>query len=190
MATEAGIRALEAWYVREAALTPGVTPTNPDWLRFSDELDSVSFTPNGNNFERRAIGTVDPTGFSVGPEDHTIDLTYSMQRWLAGAGPLPLDASADGMLRDSAGGYLNTHSVLTRQDFAAPLGTDLGGYVVYTYGVGCIAARTKVSGDPESGDPSKVEISYVPSKARSYRIDQLVATGTLDVVSDSALDTT
>tara|TARA_R110002096_G_scaffold75522_4_gene178416 strand:+ start:126 stop:1088 length:963 start_codon:yes stop_codon:yes gene_type:complete len=93
------------------------------------------------------------------------------------------------MLRDTDGGYLSTHSVLTRQDFATG-GNDAGGYVIYTYGKGCVISSAKVGGDPGSGDPSKVDISYTPSKARSYRIDQLVATGTLDVVSDSALDTT
>lgn len=187
MATEAGIRALEAWYIRET--TPGVTPTNPDWLRFSDELDSVSFAPNSNNFERRAIGSPDPTGFSLGPEDHELGIMYSMQRWLVdGSGPL--DASGDGLLRDANGGYRSTHSVLTRQDFASG-GTVAGaGFVTYTYAVGAYQARTRISGNPDSGDPTKVEITYGAKKARSYLINQLAAGGTLTVVSSDAGDTT
>lgn len=187
MPNEAGILGLRANFVRET--TDGVTPTDPDWLVFSDEIDSKSFAPEGNIFERRAIGSPDVKGFELGPEDHVMSLAYSLQRWLAAAGPVPLDASADGMLRDAQGAYLSRHSVLTRQEFLTG-GTDSSGYRIYSYGAGGVISRALITGAPDSGDPTKAELAYNFERARSHLINQMtVATG-LTIVSSSALDTT
>ncbi len=187
MANEAGIRALRANFVRET--TPDETPTDPAWLRFSDELDSASYAPDGNIFPREAIGSPDVTGFEVGPEDHAMSIVYSMQRWLVAAASVPLDASADGMLRDADGGYLSTHSVLTRQPFAQG-GSDANGFRIYSYGTGGYQGRAMVAGSPDSGDPAKVTIDYIFNKARSYLINQPVAATGMTVVSTDAGDTT
>ncbi len=189
MANEAGIRALRANFIRE--VVPGVTPADPDWLLFGDELDSATYAPEGNIFERRAIGSPDVKGFEIGPEAHEMAIVYSMQRWLVGADPQPnpLDASADGMLRDANGGYLSTHSVLTRQEFATG-GTDGNGFRIYSYGTGGFIGVANVSGSPDSGDPTKVELSYNFERARSQLINQMAVSGTLTIVSDDAADTT
>lgn len=184
---EAGIRALRANFVRE--VVQDITPDDPDWLRFSDELDSLTATPNSNIFSRSAIGSPDVTGFELGPESHEMTVVYSMQRWLAGAGPVPLDAAGDGILRDASGGYLSTHSLLTRQSYVSG-GADSGGRRIYTYGTGGIITRVMISGAPESGDPSKVNLTYLFKKLRSYKIDQPSASDTLEVVSTDAADTT
>ncbi len=187
MANEAGIRELRANFVRETV--SNVTPTDPAWLRFSDELDSASYAPEGNIFPREAIGSPDVQGFEVGPEDHAMGIVYSMQRWLVAAASAPLDASADGMLRDANGGYLSTHSVLTRQEFAAG-GTDAAGFRIYSYGTGGFQGRAMVAGSPDSGDPTKVTIDYIFNKARSYLLNQPTAATGLTIVSDSTADTT
>jgi hypothetical protein len=189
MANEAGIRALRANFIRETV--PGVTDADPDWLRFSDELDSATYAPEGNIFERRAIGSPDVTGFELGPEAHEMSIVYSMQRWLVGADPQPnpLDPAADGLLRDANGGYLSTHSVLTRQEFATG-GTDGNGFRIYSYGTGGFIGVANVSGAPDSGDPSKIELSYNFERARSHLINQMAVQGGLTIVSSSALDVT
>lgn len=184
---EAGIRALRANFIRETI--DGITDADPDWLLFSDELDSANYAPEGNIFERRAVGSPDVKGFELGPEDHAMAIIYSMQRWLVAAGPIPLDASADGMLRDVNGGYLSRHSVLTRQSFLTG-GTDLGGFRIYSYGTGGIVQKVMVAGAPSSGDPTKVTLEYMFERARSYLINQPVATGTITIVSSDALDVT
>ncbi len=189
MANEAGIRALRANFIRETI--PGVTDDDPDWLRFSDELDSATYAPEGNTFERRAIGSPDVTGFELGPEAHEMAIVYSMQRWLVGADPqpAPLDPSADGLLRDANGGYLSTHSVLTRQAFLTG-GTDGNGFRIYSYGTGGFLGVVNISGAPDSGDPSKVELSYNFERARSHLINQMAVSGTVTIVSSDAGDTT
>lgn len=190
MANEAGIRELRANFIRETV--PGVTDADPDWLRFSDELDSATYAPEGNIFERRAIGSPDVKGFELGPEAHEMSIIYSMQRWLSAApggaqGP-PLDAAGDGLLRDINGGYLSTHSVLTRQAFLLG-GTDGAGFRIYSYGTGGFLGTVNISGAPESGDPSKIDLSYNFERARSHLINQMAAPTTMTIVSDDTSDT-
>lgn len=189
MPNEAGIRGLRANFIRETV--PGVTDADPDWLLFSDELDSATYKPEGNIFERRAIGSPDVKGFELGPEDHEMSIMYSMQRWLVAADPqpAPLDASADGMLRDADGGYLKTHSVLKRQNFLTG-GTDANGFRIYTYGKGGFLSVVNVAGSPDSGDPTKVNLTYAFERVRSYLINQMTASTTVTIVSDDAADTT
>ena len=188
MSNEAGIKALRANHIRETQI--GVTPADPDWLRFSDELDSVDWGPDANLFGRRAIGSPDVLGFNLGPESHEITVTYSMQKWLVDGSGNPLDAAGDGLLRDSAGGYLSTHSLLTRQIVNPAGGADGGGRRVYTYGYGGYLSRVRITGSPDSGDPSKVELTYTFKKARSYLVDQPSASDTITVRSTDPADTT
>lgn len=187
MPNEAGIRGLRCNFIRETV--PGVTDTDPAWLLFSDELDSATYAPEGNIFERRAIGSPDVQGFERGPEDHEMSIIYSMQKWLVAAGPVPLDAVGDGLLRDANGGYLLTHSVLKRQEFLTG-GTDSSGFRIYTYGTGGFIGRGMVSGSPDSGDPSKVDVAYVFERVRSHLINQPAVTGGLTIVSSDASDIT
>jgi hypothetical protein len=110
MSFESGIGALRANFIRET--TAGTTPTNPAWLRYSDELDSVgNWVPNTNIAARTAIGTPDITGFSIGAEDHELSVAYKLQRWPSASG----DASYDGLIRDANGYLPATHSFLSRQ---------------------------------------------------------------------------
>ena len=120
-----------------------------------------------------------------------MEIMYSMQRWFVDADPQPnpLDTSGDGLLRDANGGYLSTHSVLTRQEFATG-GTDGAGMRIYSYGQGGYIGTPNVAGAPDSGDPTKVTLSYNFERARSHLINQMAATGGLTIVSDSALDVT
>ena len=189
MAFEAGIGALRANFVRET--TVGTTPTNPAWLRFSDELDSAGgWSPNTNIAARTAIGSPDVQGFSIGAEDHELSVAYRLQRWLTTATEQPSDAIADGLLRDSNGYLPNTHSVLLRQvltgESAAGSGKDKH---VYTYGTGGKFSSASLSGDPSDSEPVLVEGTYVFEKVRSYTVSQPASATTMKVVSSSTSDT-
>jgi hypothetical protein len=185
MPFEAGIGALRANFIRET--TAGTTPTNPAWLRFSDELDSAGdWSPNTNLAARTAIGTPDIVGFSIGAEDHEVSVAYKLQRWPAAAG----DASYDGLVRDSNGFLPSTHSILFRQVLSNE-GTQSGGDLhIYTYGTGAKFNTVRLSGDSGDSEPVLVEGTYVCEKVRSYAVSQPNASTTMTVVSSSASDTT
>ncbi len=189
MPNEAGIGALRVNFIRET--TPDVTPTDPDWLRYSDELATVgNWVPNTNIAIRTAIGTPDVVGFSIGAEDHELTVAWMLQRWLTTAVEQPLDAIADGFLRDVNGYILNTHSFLARQTLPAPEGNDAAGVRVFTYGRGGKFNTASLTGDPSNSEPVMAEGTYRFRKVRSYEVSQPLASGTLTVVSTDAGDTT
>ena len=188
MPNEAGIGALRVNFIRET--TPGTTPTDPDWLRFSDELNTVgNWVPNTNIAARTAIGTPDVTGFSIGAEDHELAISYSLQRWLTSAVEVPLDALADGFLRDVNGYIQNEHSFLARQSLPGPEGSQGSGVRIYTYGFGGKFDTASLTGDPSNSEPVMAEGTYRFRKVRSYEVSQPTVTGTLTVVSSNAGDT-
>ncbi len=189
MPNEAGIGALRVNFIRET--TPDATPTDPDWLRYSDELNTVgNWVPNTNIAARTAIGTPDVVGFSIGAEDHELAIAYSLQRWLTTAVEQPLDAIADGFLRDVNGYILNTHSFLARQSLVAPEGNDGAGVRIFTYGRGGKFESASLTGDPSNSEPVLVEGSYRFRKVRSYAVSQPAVASTVTVVSTDALDVT
>ena len=188
MPNEAGIGALRVNFVRET--TPGTTPADPDWLRYSDELKSVGgWVPNTNLAARTAVGSPDVQGFSIGAEDHELTVNYALQRWLTQATETPLDAIADGLLRNNSGYIINRHSFLARQNLLAPAGTQLAGVRIYTYGTGGVFETAALTGDPGTSEPVMVEGQYRFEHMRSYEVNQPTATGTLTVVSSDAADT-
>ena len=189
MPNESGIGALRVNFVRET--TPGVTQVDPAWLRFSDEMDQAGqWAPNTNIAIRTAAGSPDVTGFSIGAEDHELQVIYKLQRWLTQATQVPLDALADGLLRDADGYIINTHSYLARQTLPAPAGTQSAGVRVYTYGTGGIFGSASLTGDPSTSEPVMADGTYRFVKVRSLRINQPTASGTVTVVSSNAGDTT
>jgi hypothetical protein len=185
MSFESGIGALRANFIRET--TAGTTPTDPAWLRYSDELDSVgNWVPNTNIAARTAIGTPDITGFSIGAEDHELSVAYKLQRWPSASG----DASYDGLIRDANGYLPATHSFLSRQILSGEGNQSGGDLHIYTYGTGGKVDTASVSGDPGDSEPVAVELSYRFEKIRSYAVSQPTAGTTMTVVSSSASDTT
>ena len=189
MPNEAGIGALRVNFIRET--TPGTTPTDPDWLRYSDELDQVgNWAPNTNLAVRTAVGSPDVVGVSIGAEDHELSLAYKLQRWLTTAVQVPSDALADGLLRNADGYLVNRHSFLSRQTLPAPAGTQSSGLRIFTYGTGGVFDSCSLTGDPGDSEPVLAEGTYRFEKVRSYEVNQPTATGTLTVVSSDAGDTT
>ncbi len=181
-AVEAGIKDLRVHFVRETVT--GVTQADPAWLRYSDTVQDVSESPNANLYMQRGAGEFDIQDFLVGPEDHTKEISYELQNWITSGN----DAAADGLLRAADGAFLNTHSYQSRQELLSG-GTLSSGRRIYTVGKGGRIGRVTLSGDPNTGEPLKVMLSYTYEKLRSYVIDQPASTGVVTVVSDNAGDT-
>lgn len=186
MSVESGIRPGRLEFVRE--VDPGVTPADPDWLRYSDSYQSLSYNPAATTSERRRVGAFDVQDFSAGSEDHTFELNYDMQQWFLSGGN-PLDAAYDAIERNQFGEVFNTHSVL-EMIWMGGSGTAGGGVRQYVYSTGSKVDTLTLSGEPESGDPITNTLSYIAEKMRVYAVNQPSASTTLTVASTDAADTT
>lgn len=180
---EAGIRPHRAAFIRET--TFGATPTDPDWLLFSDCFQGYGMTPNTNIGEQRCVGSADVSEFVKGTESHELLVKYYLQRWISAAG----DAAYDGLIRNADNELNASHSVLIREAHASG-GVLSAGRRIYRYATGCFVNRALLRGEPESGLPVQSELGYMAELARSYQIDQPAVSGTVTIASTSANDTT
>lgn len=183
MPYESGIRALRLEFVRET--TEGVTPADPDWILYSDAVQMFEVSPTASISPRGNIGTPDVVNFNAGTESHEFAVTYDMQNWPSATG----DATYDGMMRDADGALPASHSMLARARSGDNGVAGTGSYIYY-HAVGAKINSLTLGGEPESGDPITVSLNYICRKLRSYQVDAPVSSGTLDVVSSSASDTT
>lgn len=183
-AVEAGIKDARIHFVRETVT--GVIQANPAWLRYSDTVRRVAESPNANVYEQIGVGNFDIQDFLIGPEDHGLDVEYELQNWLTIAGA---DAGSDGINRAADGTFLNTHGYQSRQDLLSG-GVLAAGRRIYTIGTGGRIGRVTLGGDPNTGEPLKVTLTYIFEKLRSYVIDQPLATGVCTIRSTDVGDTT
>lgn len=172
-------------FVRES--TTGTTPSDPDWLVYSDVVTTSSAEPDFQSEARRGISSPDPDGHVVGPEDASIEIEYFLQRWLTAS---TADASDDGASRDNDGNLPNTHSVQIREDRQTASGAGGGGIRTYTIGKGGKIDEVTFDFDPSTGLPIAVSLSYQFQKVRYYQIDQPSSSGNIDVESTDSGDTT
>lgn len=188
MSLESALRPHRIQFVAET--TEGVTPTNPAWLRFSDNVRSVTARPRAGITEQRGVGGIDPVDFLAGPEDDQITVEYDLQRWLV-SGSNPLDAAGYGILRNADNALRNSLSILVRSARAAATGVGIlnGGIRTYLYATGVKWNRVVLTADPGSGAPVRVSLQGFAEKIRSHRIDQPLTAGTVSIVSTSAADT-
>lgn len=184
---EGGLRNTRIHFVRETER--GVTPTNPAWLLFSDVVKSFDWPPAPTIAQLRGLGAVDPRFFSGGTETHSLTIEYLPQRWFVDGAGAALDAAGDGMLRGPDNELPATHSVLIRQHTVRG-GADGGGRRIYTYAEGATIGTVALAGEPGSGEPVQITLSYQAQLIRSYLIDQPAEAGTLTVESTSEADTT
>lgn len=182
-AVEAGIKDARIHFVRETVT--GVIQADPAWLRYSDTVRRSAESPNANVYMQKGVGAFDVQDFLIGPEDHGLEVAYELQNWLTATN----DAAADGLLRAADGTFLNTHGYQSRQDLLSG-GILASGRRIYTIGEGGRIGRVTLSGDPNTGEPLVVTLTYVYEKLRSYVLDQPASTGVVTVVSNNAGDTT
>lgn len=183
MPQESGIRGLRLEFVRET--TRGVTPADPDYLLYSDAVQSFSLSPQASINPRGNIGTPDIVNFNAGTESHEFAIQYDLQQWPAVAG----DASYDGMARLADGSLPASHTVIGRAVHGGDGAAGAGGYIYYVM-QGALLSTVAYGGEPESGDPIIVDLSYMCETQRAYMVDTPASSGTLTVVSTNAADTT
>jgi len=187
MAFESSIRPQRLGFIRETVT--GATPTNPAWKAYSKVVETNTATLEAPISERRSVGSPDVHEFTAGSENHQFEVTYDMYNWFESAPGTPLDASYDGTMRAVNGELPASHSILQRNILGGggTLGGGVRGYVVAT---GAKIGNVSISGEPESGDPIKVSLTYMAEKMRYYTINQPVSATALTIVSTSAEDTT
>lgn len=181
--TESGLKPIRLEYIEEA--TQGTTPANPAWKRFSDcAVAAGPWQPQAGIFERRCLGLANPDGFNAGPEDHTLQAQYYLQKLLT------VDAFEDGAIRDADNNIRTAHTVVIREERTINVGIDSAGTRLYTVAVGALINAPSLQGQNQDGRPIVIDLQYIAEKIRPYRIDQPTATGVATVVSTSTADTT
>jgi hypothetical protein len=192
-ANEGGLRAKRIEFAREAVL--GEAPSNPDFKRYSDNMTGFGWSPTPGTQEGRGLGDADVTEFFGGPEEHEFTVSYWLQQFPVDATGDALDATGDGILRNSNNQLPASHTVVAREDKdgLAPASTVNGSTSkdtrVFQVGFGCKVDEVVFTGDPGSDQPIIAEVTYVAEKGRRIQIDQPDAATALDVVSTDDADT-
>lgn len=195
MSTDEGaLRNQRVEYVRETR--KGRFPSEPVFDLYSDNINSVEWSPTPGVENRRGLGSPDVSGFFNGPEEHEITVGYDLQKFLVDAAGDPLDAAGDGVLRDANNDLPNTHSVLVREEnYEVPEDETVDGddgqkdTRLYLVGKGGRVSAVTLSGDPGSEQPITVELTYSFQKVREYQFDQPDTSTDLELVSTDDADT-
>lgn len=196
---EGGMRPYRLEYVSES--TEGTAPSDPSWNKFSDNIRSFEPSIDSGLEEQRGLGSADPVDHLVGSGSFELTVTYDLQQKASSGNTFldgssnPNDAATDGLQRDTDNRLQNTHTIVRRMDQSdLDAGNTVNGstakdtrqYVVY---LGASIDTVTITGDPTSGQPIMVELSYVAEKARVYQIDQPGSSTQIDVVSSDSSDT-
>jgi len=177
IAYEGGIRPNRIEFVREA--DEGVTPDNPEFLLYSDNVRTLDPTINPQTEAQRGLGSPDPIDFRNAVEAHELTLAYDLQQWVLDSNGNPQDAMYDAVIRDANNAIPNSHTVVRRMEqFGIEPSSSVegeGGTAKDTrqYYVGrggkCNAT---ITGDPSNPQPDLIELSYQFEKSRLFQIDQ------------------
>lgn len=169
---ESGLRYDRLFFTRE--LDVGETPTNPDWLRFSDLVMEADADPDPGKEAVHGVGTGDPVYFGRGTEENGLDITYGLQKPVVETNGDPLDACADAFLRNMAWQTPSTHSFYARHNNPTPGRDDpdgCAGQRLYFVGRGGKPNCT-LEPDAEDEEPVPVSLEYSFERIRSYHIWQ------------------
>lgn len=180
---ESGIKGLTLEFVREA--TRGVNPVNPAYLLYSDAVQNFSLSPTASINPRGNIGSADIVNFNSGTESHSFSVQYDLQRWFTAS----TDAAYDGLARLASGALPSSHMVVGKATHGGDGAAGAGGFIYYVMN-GALINTVGLAGEPESGDPIVVDLSYMCEKQRAYMVDTPASTTQLTVVSSDIADTT
>lgn len=186
---EGGLRNHRTEFVRESAF--GEAPADPGFLKYSDTVNTFSWSSDSVTEPRRGLGSPDPVGFLKGPETHEISVAYALIKWFSSTG----DAAYDGLVRNADNLLPASHTIVDREDKQA-INADqtVSGNAsydtrIYTVANGGMIDEVAITGDPSDSQPVTVELTYLAQKVRSYQIDQPDSGTYLVVNSTSANDT-
>lgn len=174
---EGGIRPNRLGITREEQ--EGVTPENPEFLRFSDAPRTFEPVLNAQAEEQLILGSADPLNHPTAVEQHQITVEYDFQRFFVDGTGDPLDPSYDAFMRDANNAIPNSHTVVRRmlQFGISPESTVEGETGTskdtrqYYVGRGAKANAT-ITGDPSTPLPDLVTLEYEAEKGRLFQIDQ------------------
>lgn len=178
-----------------AETTEGVTPTDPEWNRFSDYVQSApGWDGEIATTQNNALGSNENVTITRGAESPTLTAEYFLQQFLVDGSGNVQDPLAHPFLFDNTEEY-PSHSVLFRQDIPYG-GKDGGGFRRYTYATGAKPVASTIPGDPSESAPQSPELTYEAEYARSHVIHQpadsttLTATSTNPTADDGNVEVT
>lgn len=178
---------VRAEWVKET--TPGETPSDPEWNRFSDYVLAVPGWSGDASVEPLddVVGSGDVLDHFRGPEEHSLSVEYLMQRFFVDSSDNVIDPIGEPLSYDYGSEY-TSHTVVTRRS-ASSGGNFDSGLRQYVVGVGCRPTSGTIPGDPSESQPIALEVGYEAEYVRSYVIHQPDSATTLDLVSTSNNDT-
>lgn len=186
---EGGTEPLRLEWVPEAV--EGITPTDPEWNLFSNEVYGRWDTePDANTQAQRPSGTIKPTGFFNGAETWEASFSWDMMQWFVDASGNTLDPSNDFIQLAQDNSLKTTHTVVERKEHY-----DGNGNVIsrqFTVGKGGHPDEVTVPFETEDGTPIQNTASYQFEKIRKYTITQPSASMTLSIenTGSSSVDVT
>lgn len=178
------IRPSNHYFVRES--TRDTLESNPDWLRYSDEVVEVSIPFNPQKVIRRMTGSPHPQGVSLAQLDAQCSITYRMQNWFEDGSTNALDASYDGIQRNTDNQLPNTHSMWVEEVHNTG-GNDSNGVRFFAIGTGGRIDTVTITGNPDEPD-IELQVDYIFKKLVPYVIHQPTS-AQLSIVSDDSNDT-
>lgn len=185
---QAGIRPARIEWIQET--TEGVTPSDPSWNIFSDNVISAwDWEPDANTTRLDGTGSDVAEGFFNGAETHEASFSYSLQQWYVDGSDNTVDAGGD-FLRSAEDNSLNaTHTVVSRS-IQSSGGADGAGRRIYTVGKGGHPDSLTAPFETEDGSPIEQELTYQFEKVRQYEISQPSSSTTLDVTNNGTAEVT
>lgn len=187
---EAGVRPLRLEWVEET--TEGVTPDNPAWSLFSDNVISAfDWEPDANTQRQNGAGEITAQGFFNGSETHDVSFSYDLQNWYIDGSGDPVDPGGYFLEPASDNSLQATHTIVGRSEQDGG-GSDSAGRRIYTVVKGAHPDSLTAPFETEDGSPIEQELSYQAEKVRQYDISQPSADTTLDVenTGTSSVDVT
>lgn len=166
---------------------PMSVPTDPEWKRFSDTIRSFNADVGVSYARQDDIGNPDAADHYRGTEDPSASIGYDLQRFPIDTDGNPVGAEAYGILRDDFNQLIGSLMAVERTE--APGGNDGAGMRIYTVVRGAKVESVEPTNDPSEENPILMELTFQPTKVRSYAIHQLSATSTLEITSTDDGDT-
>lgn len=185
--TENALTDIRAEWVLET--TPGTAPSNPAWNRFADYFtEAPSWSGDASVEGQNVVGSGDLAEHFRGPEEHTLGLSYWLQRGLVDGSGNAVDPLAIPMVHDYQTGY-DSHTVVLRRETTSG-GSKDAGFREYIVAFGARPTSATLPGDPSESQPIAADLGYEAEMVRQYVVHQPATSITPKVASTSAEDTT
>jgi hypothetical protein len=181
---ESGLQAMRNEWVEEP--TPGVPPADPEWHRYSAEVDEVSVSIDGGKEATQSLGSRDFVEMYRAAEEAELSVSYAQYEF-------PL--ASDGTIVDPVGytmqlptGDYPSLTHVSRRDVTGG-GKTGAGYREYLVVLGARPASATLDGDPSAAEAIPQELTLPAETARAHIIHQPAGDGEVVVRSTAPADT-